>query len=152
MTMTPTKKLLGLLILLVAAGAFGQQEVVLKISEGMPMIPLALPDFIVRGSSPSVQGAAQEIRQALSDDVKYSRIFQLLPKEYYAYIRPLDPDKILFKDWDSIQARLLLTGEVREDGGRFVVTSLRSDLVVANGNLLEMSPAALVVRRGWPPK
>ena len=29
-------------------------------------------------------------------------------------------DKINFKDWDSIQARLLVTGEVREDGGRIV--------------------------------
>ena len=119
--MTPTtKRLLGLLVILIASGAFAQQEVVLKISEGMPMIPLALPEFIVRGASPAAQAAALEIRQALSDDVKYTRIFQLLPKEYYGYIRPLDPDKIFFKDWDSIQARLLVTGEVREDGGRIV--------------------------------
>ncbi len=118
--MTLTKKLLGFLIVLAAAGAFAQQEVVLKISEGMPMIPLALPEFVVRGSSPAAQAAAQEIRQALSDDVKYTRIFQLLPKEHYGYIRGLDPDRILFKDWDSIQARLLVTGEVREDGGRIV--------------------------------
>jgi TolB protein len=118
--MTPIKKLFGLLILLAASGAFAQQEVVLKISEGMPMIPLALPEFVVRGSSPTAQAAAQEIRQALSDDLKYSRIFQLLPKEYYGYIRPLDPDKIFFKDWDSIQAKLLVIGEVREDGGRIV--------------------------------
>jgi TolB protein len=109
-----------LLVLGAAAGAFAQQEVILKITEGMPMIPLALPEFVVRGGSPTAQAAAQEIRQVLSDDVKYSRIFQLLPKEYYGYIRPLDPDKIFFKDWDSIQARLLVTGEVREDGGRIV--------------------------------
>jgi TolB protein len=109
-----------LLALAAASGAFAQQEVVLKITEGMPMIPLALPEFIVRGASPAAQAAAQEIRQVLSDDVKYSRIFQLLPKEYYGYIRPLDPDKIFFKDWDSVQARLLVTGEVREDGGRIV--------------------------------
>ena len=110
--------LLALLVLLAAAGALAapaalaQQEVVLKISEGMPMISLALPEFVVRGSSPAAQAAAQEIRQALSEDVKYTRIFQLLPKEYYSYIRPLDLDKILFKDWDSVQARLLVTGEV----------------------------------------
>jgi TolB protein len=54
------------------------------------------------------------------EDVKYTRIFQLLPKEHYGYIRPLDLDKIFFKDWDSVQARLLVTGEVREDGGRIV--------------------------------
>ena len=111
---------LSLLLAAAAAGAFAQQEVVLKISEGMPMIPLALPEFVVRGATPAAQAAAQEIRQTLSDDIKYSRIFQLLPKEYYGYIRPLDPDKIFFKDWDSIQARLLITGEVKEEGGRIV--------------------------------
>ncbi|MGZ5513633.1 MAG: Tol-Pal system beta propeller repeat protein TolB [Candidatus Aminicenantales bacterium] len=118
--MTHTKKLIGLLVILTAAGAFAQQEVVLKISEGMPMITLALPEFVVRGASPAAQAAGQEIRQALSDDIKYSRIFQLLPKEHYGYIRPLDLDKIFFKDWDSVQARLLVTGEVKEESGRIV--------------------------------
>ncbi len=121
--MTPLKKLrvvLAGLAILAASGALAQQEVVLKISEGMPMIPLALPEFIVRGGTPTAQAAAQEIRQVLTGDVNYTRIFRLLPKEHYGYIRPLDPDKIFFKDWDSIQARLLLTGEVREDGGRVV--------------------------------
>ena len=118
--MTKNKTLLGLLVFLAASGAFAQQEVVLKISEGMPMILLALPEFVVRSASPLALAAAQEIRQTLSDDVKYSRIFQLLPKDYYGYIRPLNPDKIFFKDWDSVQARLLVVGEVREDGGRVV--------------------------------
>ena len=118
--MTKKKTLLGLLVFLAASGVFAQQEVVLKISEGMPMILLALPEFVVRSASPLVLAAAQEIRQTLSDDVKYSRIFQLLPKDYYGYIRPLNPDKIFFKDWDSVQARLLVVGEVREDGGRVV--------------------------------
>jgi TolB protein len=118
--MTKKKTLLALLVFLAASGVFAQQEVVLKISEGMPMILLALPEFVVRSASSLVQSAAQEIRQTLSDDVKYSRIFQLLPKDYYGYIRPLNPDKIFFKDWDSIQAKLLVIGEVREDGGRIV--------------------------------
>ena len=118
--MTKNKMLLGLLVFLAASGVFAQQEVVLKISEGMPMILLALPEFVVRSASPLALAAAQEIHQTLSDDVKYSRIFQLLPKDYYGYIRPLNPDKIFFKDWDSVQARLLVVGEVREDGGRVV--------------------------------
>ncbi|MBE3109725.1 MAG: Tol-Pal system beta propeller repeat protein TolB, partial [Acidobacteria bacterium] len=118
--MTKKKTLLGLLVFLAASGVFAQQEVVLKISEGMPMILLALPEFVVRSASPLALAAAQEIRQTLSDDVKYSRIFKLLPKEDYGYIRPLNPDKIFFKDWDSVQARLLVVGEVREDGGRVV--------------------------------
>ncbi|OGD13409.1 MAG: hypothetical protein A2W20_07560 [Candidatus Aminicenantes bacterium RBG_16_66_30] len=122
--MKPLQKLLGLLVALTAAsGTFAQQEVVLKISEGMPMITLALPEFVVRGGSPAAQAAAQEIHQVLMEDVKYTRIFQPLPKEHYGYIRPLDLDKIFFKDWDSVQARLLVTGEVKEDGGRISFSS-----------------------------
>jgi TolB protein len=114
-------KIAALLVFIAASGAFAQQEVVLKISEGMPMISLALPDFIVRPGSAAAQTAAAEIRQALSDDIAYTRIFQLLPKSYYDYVgRLVTADKINFKDWDSIQARLLVTGEVREEGGRIV--------------------------------
>ncbi len=99
-----------------------QQDVVLKISEGTPMISVALPEFVVRGDSDSApaRAAALEIRRFLAEDIKYSRIFQLLPDDYYGYIRPLDPDRVLFKDWDSIEARLLIVGQVREEAGRIV--------------------------------
>jgi TolB protein len=127
-----TKKLItGLFLLtLAAAGVLqAQQEVLLKISEGMPMVSVALPPFIVRAASPEAQAAAQEILQALSDDIKYSRIFQLLPKEYYGYIRPLNPDNIFFKDWDSIQAKLLVTGELSaDDSGRTVFSGKLYDV------------------------
>ncbi len=100
--------------LLTAFVVFPQQEVVIKISEGMPAIPFAIPKFITH--SPQAGAAAEEVYQALYADLKFSRIFQLLPSSYYSYIRPLDPDKIFFKDWDSIQAKLLLVGEVSSAG------------------------------------
>ncbi len=96
---------------------FSQQEVVLTIKEGMPAIPLALPKFIAQSSSPLVSTAAEEIRQILSSDLKYSRIFQLTPESYYSYIQPLNPEKILFKEWLSIQANLLLVGEIKSGEG-----------------------------------
>jgi TolB protein len=105
----------GFLFLLAALVLAAQQEVSIKITEGMPMVSVALPLFMVRSASPQAKAAAQEIQQTLADDIKYSRIFQLLPQEYYGYIRPLNTDKIFFKDWDSIQAKLLVTGEVRDD-------------------------------------
>ncbi len=121
MTKQRTIPLLILAILAAAGVLRAQQEVLLKISEGMPMVTVAMPPFIVRASSPEAQAAAQEIQQVLADDVKASRIFQPLPKEYYGYIRPLNPDKIFFKDWDSIQAKLLVTGELSaDDSGRTV--------------------------------
>jgi len=104
----------GIIIFLAVLILHPQQEVVISIKEGMPAIPLALPDFIVRSSSPETKAVAQELHQIISDDLEYSRVFQLLPKSYYSYIRPLNPEEIFFKDWESIQANILFVGEVPE--------------------------------------
>ncbi len=95
-----------------------QQEVVMTIKEGMPVIPVAVPEFIVHGDSESVRNAAHTLREVISADLKYSRVFNLLPNSYYEYIPGIDPsnpDKVNFKDWESIQAKLLLVGEVSLD-------------------------------------
>jgi TolB protein len=108
----------GILIFLAVLILHPQQEVVISIKEGMPAIPLALPDFIVHSSLPETITVAQELHQIISDDLKYSRVFQLLPKSYYSYIRPLNPEEIFFKDWESIQANILFVGEVPESEGK----------------------------------
>jgi TolB protein len=113
--------LYGSLLLLVALLLPAQQEVYLSIKEGMPAIPLAIPPFIVHESSSKTQEAAEILHQTLSDDLKYSRIFQELPDSYYSYIRPLNPKQIFFKDWESIQAKILFVGEISEDDGDNVV-------------------------------
>lgn len=104
----------GIIIFLAVLMLHPQQEVVISIKEGMPAIPLALPDFIVLSSSPESKAVAQELHQIISDDLKYSQVFQLLPKSYYSYIRPLNPEEIFFKDWESIQANILFVGTVPE--------------------------------------
>ncbi len=91
-----------------------QQEVVLSIKEGMPVIPFALPKFVVEGESSVLVEASQELYEVLISDIKYSRVFAPLPESYYSYIRPLDVEKIFFKDWESIQAKILLVGKVSE--------------------------------------
>jgi TolB protein len=98
-----------------------QQEVYLSIRDGMPAIPLAIPEFIVHDPSPANQNAAKDIHQTLQADLKYSRIFQEIPKEYYSYIRPLNPENIFFKDWESISAKILFVGEISEGEGNDVV-------------------------------
>ncbi len=105
-------RLLFLAILFLFSQLVPQQEVVLKITEGVPVISLALPKFIVNAAGGRPAAAAETIYQVLADDLRYSRIFQLLPTSYYNYIRPLDPKNIIFKDWESIQARVLVVGEV----------------------------------------
>jgi TolB protein len=103
------------MILAAAALLAPQQEFKMVIRDGMPAISFALPKFAA--ASPPVQAAADEIHQVLTDDLKYSRIFQLLPKSYYDYIRAIDPKAIQFKDWESVQANLLFTGEAAEAEG-----------------------------------
>jgi len=100
---------------------YPQQEVVMSIKEGMPAIPLAIPKFIAHDSSQKTVSAAEVLHQVISADLKYSRVFSSLPKSYYSYIRPLNPEKIFFKDWDSIQAKILFAGEVSNSDGDNII-------------------------------
>ncbi len=100
---------------------FSQQDIYITLKEGVPAISLALPNFIPRSPSAQAREAAAEIHQILSADLSYSRIFSLLPKKYYDYIRPLDPDNIFFKDWESIQGNILFVGEVSHSEGEDIV-------------------------------
>jgi TolB protein len=107
-----------LLIFAVARPAGPQQEVNLLIKDGMPAIAFALPPFAASGPAAAL---AEEIHDVLEADLKYSRIFQVLPKSYYAYIRALDPRSIVYKDWESIGAAVLFTGEVSLAAGGDIV-------------------------------
>lgn len=108
-------------ILLFAFLLPGQQEVYLRLTEGVPAISLAIPKFVARPASGPVAAAAEEIRRILIADLKYSRVFEPLPESYYNYIRPLDPDKVIFKDWESIQAKILFGGEASAAAGEDIV-------------------------------
>ncbi len=121
--------LCGTLLLALVLILPAQQEVYLSIREGMPAIPLAIPEFTVHNSSPAIQEAAQVLHQALADDLKYSRIFEEIHKSFYSYIRPLNPESIFFKDWESISAKILFVGEVSEGDG---------DNVVFEGNVYDV--------------
>jgi len=121
-----TKSLLILTTLFFSAGILlhSQQRVTLTIGEGMPAYPLAIPKFIIHDpspeikASPEVRAAAEEIYQIVRADLKYSRIFNPVPDSYYSWIRPLDPEEIFFKDWESIQAQILFVGEVSQGEGK----------------------------------
>lgn len=112
---------IGITLLITGVFLPGQQEVYLSIREGMPAIPLAIPEFIVHDSSPGIEEAAQVLHQTLASDLKYSRIFEELPKDFYSYIRPLNPENIFFKDWESISAKILFVGEIFNGEGNNIV-------------------------------
>jgi TolB protein len=112
---------IGISLLAIGILLPGQQEVYLSIREGMPAIPLAIPEFIVHDPSPATQEAAEALRQTLASDLKYSRIFEELPKDFYGYIRPLNPENIIFKDWESISAKILFVGEISNGDGNEII-------------------------------
>ncbi len=89
-----------------------QQEVWIGIKEGMPMIPLALPDLNFTSSSVVDEEVKKELYETLWSDLEFSRVFNLIPREHYSYIKEFDPNHILFKDWESIQANILIVGEL----------------------------------------
>lgn len=110
-----------ILFALLVSGLFGQHEFTITLKEGVPAISLAVPAFILHSGSVQAKTAAVEIRQVLAADLGYSRIFLLLPEKYYEYIRPLNPDNIFFKDWESIQANILFAGEISDGPGDDVI-------------------------------
>lgn len=118
------KKLIFISLCIIILGSFllyPQQEVVLSIKEGVPAIAIALPDFIVNSNSSLAQNSAQTLHQVISADLKYSRVFSPLPESYYDYIRPLNPSQIFFKDWESIQAKTLLVGQIKTESENSII-------------------------------
>jgi len=126
-------------VLLFAAGsAAAQQEVTMRINAGMPPVAFALPPFL---SSPATKTKADEIQAVLEADIKYTRIFELLPKAHYGYIKALidykNPD---FKEWESIQANVLFTARVEgaPDGG-----------IIFEWLLLDVKSRRSIVGKSW---
>jgi TolB protein len=125
----PKPTLFIILCLALASPLLPQQEVYITLKEGVPAISLALPNFVSRSAAAELRAAAVELHQVVSDDLTYSRIFSLLPKKYYDYIRPLDPNNIFYKDWESIQANILFVGEV---------TNSEAEQVIFEGKLYDI--------------
>lgn len=90
-----------------------QEEVHITIKEGIAKIPVALPEFHVKNElTPEAAKLVKELYDTMWSDLQYSRVFSLVAKDYYKFIKKMDPSNINFKDWASIQANLLIAGEV----------------------------------------
>ncbi len=102
-----------------------QQEVRIRIREGMPMIPVALPDFHFARNSLLDNAIKGEMYETLWSDLGYSRVFKLIPKEHYNYIQKFDPGNVIFKDWNSIQANILISGELEVSPEQRIIFSFK---------------------------
>jgi TolB protein len=123
------KLVIAICITILAAGLAGlhllhgspQQEVWIGIREGVPMIPVAMPDFQFGKNSLADTGVKKELYETLWQDLSFSRVFKLVPREHYGYIGQFDPDRIRFRDWASIQAKILISGELEvSESGRVI--------------------------------
>jgi len=123
------------LVVLTTGSLHAQQEVRLGIREGMPIIPVAIPEFVFSEKSQVDEAIKNEIYQTLWADMNYSRVSRLIPREHYTYIQKFDPGNIIFKDWASIQAKYLITGEVEISPEKRIIFSMKV-YAVTNGKFL----------------
>jgi TolB protein len=125
---------LSILLILIVYGSgllHGQQEVKMFIREGVPVIPIAIPAFIAADSSEPAQAIARTLREVIRADLEYSRVFKPLQETHYRYLRrPLNPDQIFFKDWEELQANMLIVGQVTqgEQAGTFEFKGMLYDV------------------------
>jgi TolB protein len=103
----------------------GQEEVTIRIKEGMPMIPVALPALQLNDLAAQKGEIATTVYETLWNDLEFSRIFKMVPREHYSYIPRFNPNAINFKDWASIQANILISGQLELTADDRVIFSFR---------------------------
>ena len=117
--------IVGFIIEILPQDLYSQQEVRIRIKDGMPMIPVALPDFTFTKESIIDESVKKEIYETLWNDLKFSRVFKLIPKEHYSYIQKFNPSNIIFKDWASIQANVLISGKIEISKEKRIIFSFK---------------------------
>jgi len=103
----------------------GQEEITIRITEGMPMIPVAMPAFQFSGGAGQKTDVLDTVYETLWKDLEFSRIFKMVPREHYAYIPRFNAGAIRFKDWASIQANILISGQLEVTADDRVIFSFK---------------------------
>ncbi len=103
----------------------GQEEVTIRITEGMPMIPVAMPAFQSNEAATQKTDVLNTVYETLWKDLDFSRIFRMVPREHYSYIPRFNANAINFKDWASIQANILISGQLEVTGDDRVIFSFK---------------------------
>ena len=103
----------------------GQEEVTIRITEGMPMIPVAMPAFQFSEAAEQKTDVLNTVYETLWKDLEFSRIFRMVPREHYSYIPRFNASAINFKDWASIQANILISGQLEITADDRVIFSFK---------------------------
>jgi len=117
--------LLFSLIFIVSTGLVAQEEIKVKITEGISMVPVALPNFAYSDKSIIEDKVMSLLYETVWNDLEYSKVFKLVPRQYFSYIKKIDHDNIIFKDWESVQARVLITGKLEISKGDRIIFSVK---------------------------
>lgn len=103
----------------------GQREIRVTLDKGLPMIPVAIPKFVCSDSTKAEEPVLKELYDTFISDLNYSRVFKMVSERYYQYIDQFDPDHIKYKDWASIQAKILVSGKLEIIGEKRIVFQIR---------------------------
>lgn len=117
-----------LLTILLSTRSYSQQDVTIGTHTGVTVYNVALPDYRVSAGDATLLDAARTIHQTIWDDLAFCGYFSIIPKEHYGFIPALDPKKIKFKDWASLEADLLVVGSVTRAGERLTYTGSLHDV------------------------
>lgn len=115
----------SVIIIIISWTIPAQQEIKIKIDKGIAMIPVAVPDFVYTKDSKIDEKIRLEMYDTLWSDLKYSRVFKLVPREYFSYIKKFDPNRIFYKDWASIQAKILISCELNLSDDKRIILSMK---------------------------
>lgn len=109
------KKVLNIITFLALTSIFtkivdSQEEVIIKIREGVSLIPVAIPEFFIKDKNSVTYDCAKIIHRTLWEDLEFSRVFSLVPRDLYPQIP--SSGKINPTDWKDLQANIIITGEI----------------------------------------
>ncbi|MBN2399357.1 MAG: Tol-Pal system beta propeller repeat protein TolB [Candidatus Aminicenantes bacterium] len=123
--MKSTKITMAAFLFLFSLSLAGQEEITIRIREGMPMIPVAMPGFQLTDKSLPGNDIVSTIYETLWKDLEFSRVFKMVPREHYSYISRFNANAINFKDWASIQANFLISGQLEIAADERIIFSFK---------------------------
>nr|WP_229673031.1 Tol-Pal system beta propeller repeat protein TolB [Salipiger pallidus] len=89
----------------------------IEITEGtIEPMAFAAPDFVAE--TPGAQQMAQQIGRVIAEDLTGTGLFREIPRESHISRVSSFESPVQFADWRAINALVLLTGAVSEEGGR----------------------------------
>ncbi|MEM6634248.1 MAG: Tol-Pal system beta propeller repeat protein TolB [Pseudomonadota bacterium] len=111
--------LLGL-TLLPASGTAQSGPLRIEITEGViEPLPIAVPNFVAE--TPQASDLARRISQVVADDLRRTGLFRTIDDSaFIARVTNFDAP-VSYPDWRAINAQALVTGSVRQSGGRLDV-------------------------------